>query len=287
MTDEIMVAEPVTAHRTWRYDIEAGRLRSQFGVWDSAFLEARCFQYDHESPHLGPVPDEFMSLSLALSGLRSPYRDGCLCGINAYKLGYPLNVSYGRAVDEKEKAVLTAVGIVDLGGAVHEYENGYRAQYGRIMELTLLSRDSIGGRIIHYIERNYEVPVRVMTVAEYRYEWEATYGRDWKAAQEDQRSETGTPPAVSSHTHTFAGSGALSRAGAGTGAPKDIRMGLTVGEVGIQASIEDLLYPQIAVTKRRDRRRLLRWFTRAAYIGAAATVVVYVAVMVLLGLGVL
>jgi hypothetical protein len=116
---------------------------------------------------------------------KSPFL-GCLCGINAYK-------------NPQDARHLPILGKVELTGVVDEYESGYRAEWGEIIEVRIFAsyHSSLSARDLRQayktngpfpkerldilIESRYEVPVsRVMHVG-------------WKGGESDGRDrQTGT-----------------------------------------------------------------------------------------------
>jgi hypothetical protein len=124
--------EPVTAYRAWRYvpqDMRASlhpMARRPGEAWlPDAWTEARC---------LAGGLSAYVIRSHDLGHHQAP-REGCTCGLYAMKnlddlvaellmLGLPAMSSAG-----------IVVGKVELAGRVIEHELGYRAQYGRVVEL--------------------------------------------------------------------------------------------------------------------------------------------------------
>lgn len=208
MSDETWFAEPVTGHRSWRLNPKSMTLEAAYGSWTTGLLEARCHKYNHEAPHWPePVPDMGSSRYLPHAW---EYKDElqCMCGINAYKLHMPLD-QWRMTTDEDDEPSLDlqVVGIVDLGGIVHEYEHGYRGQYGRIMEAVVVSHVPYGSRFLGYLSDKYEAPFRVMSWSEYTKEWEATHGRDWETEEEDQDAEAGAEEEDDAYSIALTGSG--------------------------------------------------------------------------------
>ncbi len=188
--EDVVFAEPVRGHRYWHLDIPAMRLNGMAGhAWDTGMLEAVCTTFPHESPRWPEPENETSRLLTALAGASEGQ---CLCGVNAYKLTHPIDATYGQQFNDDGEMVH---GIVDLGGRVHEYDRGYRAQYGLIIEATILTRIPYGTNFTNYLADKYECPVRVLSPADWKTEWEATYGRDRETETEntDTKTSTGTP----------------------------------------------------------------------------------------------
>ena len=203
--EDVVFAEPVRAHRYWHLDIPAMRLNGMAGhAWDTGMLEAVCTTFPHESPRWPDPENENSRLLTALAGASEGQ---CLCGVNAYKLTHPIDATYGQQFNDDGKNSPMVHGIVDLGGRVHEYDRGYRAQYGLIIEATILTRIPYGTNFTSYLADKYECPVRVLSPSDWKTEWEATYGRDRETETEntDTKTSTGTPSDTSPFTGSVAG----------------------------------------------------------------------------------
>lgn len=178
-------AEPIRAHRFWFLNPDKMELRGMNGfLWESGLMEARCAVHNHESPYW-PSEDWSDHQSIFSKSTYPEIMPVCYCGVNAYKLTTPIPQTYEPGPTE-----ILVHGIVDLGGNVHEYELGYRAQYGLIREAMILSDIPFGFRFTNYLEQKYEAPFRVMLAREWLEEWEATYGRDRESDEENSDAET-------------------------------------------------------------------------------------------------
>lgn len=248
MSDETWVAEPIIGHRGWVLDIPKMELGSAMGPWVAGFKKAECLQ--PFSPHLSPSDD-------------------CNCGINVYKLWVPLSPSaFGGgcpcpmcsvwSTPHREVAPNVPVfGIIDLGGKINEFDEGYRAEYGRLAEATIIDRVPWGRRFTGYLEEKYEAPFRVMTYAEYREEWEATHGRD-REEETDDPSTQAAPPFGSYHGSGLAG---ITIAGS--------RLTFPPGTFTISGSIDNR-------TRGDKIWRVLRPTLWAIYLGAMVTILALV-----------
>ncbi len=200
MSEPEVVAQTVMAQRLWRWTPDYG-LEGMRKVWTSGFMEADCHR-GHESPFWNPDGHnsyfEWPHTSNTNELLTS--EPPCLCGVNAYKLTHLFDpgdlrwaqgMEYQNIFQPTQVDALPVLGIVELGGNVHEYEYGYRAQYARITEGTVLTSLPIDSRLLTDLEDRYEAPFRVQAYDEWKEEWEATYGRDRETEETDQGSETG------------------------------------------------------------------------------------------------
>jgi hypothetical protein len=200
VSDEVVFAEPVRGHRYWFLDTKKMHLFGMNGyAWDTGFMEARCTN-GHESPHWSSLEET----SASIGGLLYwPLGAGeCMCGVNAYKLTTPVETA------TMDQGKIHVHGLVDLGGRVHEYERGYRAQYGLMVEGMILTHIPFGSNFTGYLEAKYECPFKVMTPADWKVEWEATYGRDRETVEEDQNTQATPraftfPPIPTSSASTF------------------------------------------------------------------------------------
>lgn len=200
INEVVELAMPVTGHRVWGLDVKGMRLTSAYGGWDSGLMEAVCHaDGSHEAPHW---PEQ-----------GSP---SCMCGINAYKLRKPLT-----ALHTAKDGSPGVAGIVDLGGRVYEYEDGYRAQYGRLMEATIITPTPYGGRFLSYLSEKYEAPFRAMSWFDYQNEWSVTHGRDRETIAEDQDTEAGAPSGTPAGPLTIASAGKIAVTSTGASANKD------------------------------------------------------------------
>lgn len=202
--------QTIMGHRTWRW-VPGEGLYGKVKRWKSGFMEAKCPQ-KHDAPHWPEVPGAFDPAMVAvyqMAGLDA----GCLCGINAYKQTHLLSGgSFGWAPpgDHRFDESLPVIGVVELGGEVHEYSEGYRAQYGQIVNATIITSLPIDKSALQDLEDQYDAPFRTLTYDEWEYEWEATHGRDRKAEAEDQGPQTGATTQSAKNTSTFnAGAGAV------------------------------------------------------------------------------
>jgi hypothetical protein len=206
VTDETVFAEPVRAHRYWFLDTKKMHLFGMNGnAWDTGFLEARCLTWQHPAPHwVGPSSDDNERLFWLSLGAAGVMPGECMCGVNAYKLTTPVETDPSTM----GKGKILVHGLVDLGGRVHEYERGYRAQYGLMVEAMILSQVPFGSNFSGYLEAKYECPFRVMTPADWKTEWEATYGRDRETVEEDQNTQAtagaGAPALTYAGSYAFA-----------------------------------------------------------------------------------
>lgn len=184
MSQPEIVPQTVMAQRLWRWTPDYG-LEGMRKVWTSGFMEADCHR-GHESPFWNP----------------DAHGSYCLCGVNAYKLTHlfdpgdlrwaqGMELEYRDMFQPTQVDALPVLGIVELGGNVHEYEFGYRAQYARITEGTILTSLPIDRQLLTDLEDRYDAPFRVQAYDEWKEEWEATYGRDRETEEADQGSEAG------------------------------------------------------------------------------------------------
>lgn len=180
MTD--VLAQPVIGHRVWAWTPGEG-LRGMRGVWESGLLEAECGS-GHDAPHWTD-PSIYERFENPIFYYSNPAV--CLCGVNAYKTHVPLKKGLWDWAGSEGR--LPVIGTVELGGNVHEYTKGYRAQYGMIVEGTVITSFPISD--VSELEEKYDAPFRVMSYEDYYEEWEATYGRDRETVEEDSDAETG------------------------------------------------------------------------------------------------
>jgi hypothetical protein len=186
-SDEEKAAEPeetpstFMAYRMWRWTPDDG-LTGMVAPWKTSFFRATCV-HGHVAPYK-------LSKEWGLGA--------CRCGINAYKLTHPLDLhdmlwatGTEKLLNDKDYIIdcLPVVGIVELGGIVDEYDRGYRAEYGQIQELTVLSKLPVD---VSVLEEQYEVPVRCMSHEDWMREWELTYGSDRETSKKVEGSEAGT-----------------------------------------------------------------------------------------------
>lgn len=206
-------AETVMAHRVWRWTANDG-LAGPSGVsWKTSRMRAVCASHSHPAPN-GWAPNKM------------PWP--CWCGVNAFKLTefFDLN-ELQHAVGKNEPGFtdcLPVVGVVELGGIVDEYERGYRAEYGQIQELTVLTSLPVD---LTGLREQYDVPVRAMSYEDWRKEWEITYGQDRErgdreSGETDQNPQTGTPAFPPPPFPAFTGStitGTFTYSGTSTNGP--------------------------------------------------------------------
>lgn len=205
-----VLTQPVMAQRIWQWRPGDG-LWGMREKWDSGFMEAECKFKRHKAPHWNPegfVNDPTLMLQMQLMGQilgsksdAKPPKPPCLCGINAWKLTHLFSeaemvwpVSSGPFADPFFFLLsqIPVLGIVELGGEVHEYDFGYRAQYGSLVEATVLTPLPIDPQSLTQLEDQYQASFRVMPYPEWRQEWEATYGRDRETKEKDQDPSAAT-----------------------------------------------------------------------------------------------
>lgn len=197
-------SETVMAHRLWRWTASDGLIGPSGMPWRKSFMRAVCLSYDHIAPHGWESPastSDFTGFKTGRS-LINKWLYPCWCGVNAFKLTEPFelgDIAY-------TPGDLPVLGVVELGGIVDEYDRGYRAEYGQIQELTVLTGLPVD---VSPLEEKYDVPVRTMSFEDWRKEWEITYGQDRaesggdrKSDTEDSDTETGAPPF---HSSTWTG----------------------------------------------------------------------------------
>lgn len=176
--DPLWTPEPIVGYRGWTWN--DSYLIGPNGIpWTGRFMEA-----EHTGAYGGVVPH------------KSP-NPGCLCGINAYKESY-------RA------RRYNIMGKLHLTGIVDEYEEGYRAQFGEIIEIAvfckylstlppnvLTDRIATSGpfpkeKIDERIEEIYQVPVTRVK----RIPWRE---QNLKATRKEQRGGRDRRPSAPDH----------------------------------------------------------------------------------------
>lgn len=204
LLEDLETTDPIVAQRLWRLALREytadWQLRGRADVyWEAGEMSARCNVSKHPAPHW--------------ANRHAP--DTCYCGINAYKLTtFPDDLQWaardGLGVNE-----LGVVGIVELGGEIHEYARGYRAQHALMLEATVLTPWPIGEWFLEELAERYQCSFRAIPLEEWRTEWEVTYGRDRETSEKDQGTQAGAPGATTnpgpfttitgSHSHSVTG----------------------------------------------------------------------------------
>lgn len=197
------VAQTVMGQRLWRW-IPGDGLHGMVCKWESGFMQAECTKGKHDAPYWteSVVPPETSDPYIQTWHSLIYDQPLCLCGVNAWKLthlfdemdlGWAQGLDFGTLAFQPEVVeALPVLGIMELGGEVHEYEKGYRAEYGLIVEGTVLTSLPVDESALSELETTYDAPFRVRTYDDWKTEWEATYGRDRETAKKDQSAETGT-----------------------------------------------------------------------------------------------
>ena len=182
LEEDLESAEPIVAQRLWRLALNEHTadwmLRGRADVyWETGEMSALCNQAAHPAPHWSAT-------------------HACYCGINAYKLTtYPDDLQWAAA-EGLTYNELGVVGIVELGGEIHEYEMGYRAEHALMLEATVLTPWPMGEWFLEELAERYQCPFRAISLEEWRTEWEVTYGRDRETSEKDQGTKAGAPGAI-------------------------------------------------------------------------------------------